>query len=106
MRLQRRGPRPRLVECWWWFWLEGLVPPPVGALAGGSGAGRHRGWGLGRWAGQRSWAQRSTGAVGDAQILWGSGDGDDAPMVQPVMVGAEQHQVVQLGGPPSSQCRM
>ena len=28
----------------------------------------------------------------------GSGDGDDAAMVQPVVIGTHQHQVVQLGG--------
>ena len=31
--------------------------------------------------------------------LGGSGDGDDAAMVQPVVIRAQQHQVVQLGGP-------
>ncbi len=78
--------------------LEGLVPPPLGALPGGSGAGCDRGWGSGRWAGQRCRAQCSAGAVADRQRVSGSGDGDDAPMVQPMMIGAQQHQVVQLGG--------
>ena len=32
-------------------------------------------------------------------MVCGSGDGDDAAMVQPVVIGADQHQVVQLGGP-------
>ncbi len=39
------APGNDLVVGWWWLWLEGLVPPPVGALAGGSGAGFHRGRG-------------------------------------------------------------
>ena len=77
-----------LVECRWWLRLEWFIPPPVGALARGPGAGRDRGWGSGRWAGQRSWTQRSASAVGDGQIVWGSGDGDDASMVQPVVVRA------------------
>ena len=88
-----------LVVCRWWLGLEWLIPPPVGAFAGRSGAWRHRGWGSVRWAGQRSWAQRSAGAVGDGELVCGSGDGDDAPMVQPMMIGAEQHEVVQLGRP-------
>jgi hypothetical protein len=33
----------KLVVCWWCLWLERFVPPPVGALAGGPGAGCHRG---------------------------------------------------------------
>ena len=33
--------------CWWWLGLEGLVPPPVGAFAAGSGVGRYRGRGCG-----------------------------------------------------------
>ena len=77
-----------LIVCRWWLWLEWFIPPPVGALARGSGAGRDRGWGSGRWAGQRSWTQRSAGAVGDGEVVWGSGDGDDASMVQPVVIGA------------------
>jgi hypothetical protein len=87
-----------LVVCRWWLRLEWLVPPPIGALAGGSGAGRDRGRGFRRWAGKRSRAEWSAGAVGDGQIVWGSSDGDDTPMVQPVMIGADQHQVGQLGG--------
>ena len=42
-----------LVGGRWWLWLEGLVPPPVGAFAAGSGVGGDRGWGCGRWSGQR-----------------------------------------------------
>jgi hypothetical protein len=77
-----------LVGCWRWLRLEGLVPPPVGAFAGGSGAGCHRGWGLGWWARQRSRAQWLTVAVDDRQGVRGPGDGDDAAMVQPVVVEA------------------
>ena len=51
-----------------------------------------------RRARQRSRAQWSAGAVGDDEIVCGSGDGDDASMVQPVMIRAYQHQVGQLGG--------
>ena len=94
-----RPPVTNLVVRRWWLGLEGFIPPPVGALAGGSGARRYRGRGLVGWARQRSWAQCSAGAVGDRQVVCGSGDGDDAAMVQPVMIGAYQHQVVQLGGP-------
>jgi hypothetical protein len=36
--------------------------------------------------------------VGDDEVLGGSGDGDDTPMVGPVMVRADQHQVLQFGG--------
>ena len=32
------------------------------------------------------------------EMVCGSGDGDDAAMVQPVVIGADQHQVGQLGG--------
>src|SRR5689334_2234105 len=87
-----------LVGYRWWLRLEGFVPPPVGALSGRSRARRHRGRGCGGWARERSCAQPSTGAVGDDEIIGGSGDGDDAPMVQPVMIGAHQHQVGQLRG--------
>lgn len=69
--------------------LEWVVPPPVGAFAERPGAWWHRGWGLGWWARQRSRAQRSPVAVGDGQGVGGTGDGDDAAVVQPVMVGAD-----------------
>src|SRR6185312_12819114 len=36
--------------------------------------------------------------VGDVQSACGSGDGDDAPVVQPMVIRAEQYQVGQLGG--------
>src|SRR3954466_8762555 len=32
-----------LVVCWWWLGLEGFIPPPVGALAGGPGPRWHSG---------------------------------------------------------------
>ena len=35
--------------------------------------------------------------VGDGQFVRGAGDGDDAPMVQPVVIGAYEHEVVQFG---------
>ena len=37
-------------------------------------------------------------AVGDDEVVGGSGDGDDAAVMQPVVVRADQHQVVQFGG--------
>ena len=37
-------------------------------------------------------------AVGDDELVGGSGDGDDAAVMQPVVVRTDQHQVVQLGG--------
>ena len=39
----------------------------------------------------------AAGCVGDDEVVGGSGDGDDAPMVQPVVIGAHQHEVGQLG---------
>jgi hypothetical protein len=70
--------------------LERLVPPPVGAFAGRSGTWFDRGRGRGRGSGQRSRLQRSAFLVGDHEVLGGSGDGDDAPMVGPVVIGAHQ----------------
>ena len=36
--------------------------------------------------------------VGDDEVLGGSGDGDDAAMVGPVVMGADQDEVVEIGG--------
>jgi hypothetical protein len=47
---------------------------------------------------ERSCAERSSVTVGDDEIVGGSGDGDDAAVVQPVVIWADQHQVGQLGG--------
>jgi hypothetical protein len=47
---------------------------------------------------ERSCAQRSTGAVGDDEVVGGSGDGDPAAVVEPMVIWADQHQVGQLGG--------
>src|SRR5271154_5997901 len=47
--------RPRYTQAIvrrWWLGLEGLIPPPVGALAGRSWAGRYRGRGLSWWVRQ------------------------------------------------------
>jgi hypothetical protein len=41
-----------LVGGGWWLWLERVIPPPIGAFAGWSGARWDCGWGCGRWAGQ------------------------------------------------------
>ena len=65
----------------------------------GSRRRRDRGWGSGRWPGQRCCAQFSTVTVGHGQAFCGTGDGDDAPMVQPMMIRTQQHQIIQLGGP-------
>lgn len=87
-----------LVAYWWRLRLEGFVPPPVGAFAGGSGPRWDSGRGKVRRTRERSCAEPSTGAVGDDEIVGGSGDGDDAPVVQPMVIRAYQHQVAQLGG--------
>ena len=75
----------------WWLWLEGFVPPPVGAFAGGSGAE----WDI--WRGtcgctrDRSCSELSTVAVADDEIVRGAGDGDEAAVVQSMVVRAHQH---------------
>src|SRR5438105_11261669 len=87
--------RPRyldLVIGGWWLGLEGVVPPPVGALAKGSGPRGHIGRGLGRWPGQRSRAEPSAGAVSDDEGVGGSGDGDDTAVMQPMVVRTYQHE--------------
>ena len=73
--------------------MERVVPPPVGFLAGRATIGRHgRGWTGGR-TGQGPGIQWVAIAVGDDEVVGGAGDGDDAPVMQAVMVGAEQDQV-------------
>lgn len=78
---------------WWLLWVKGLIPPPVGAFAGGPGARWDGGRGPVGGPRQRSAAELSAGAVGDDEVVCGSGDGDEAAVVQPVVVGAYQHQV-------------
>src|SRR5690625_720307 len=73
--------------------LEGLVPPPLGPFAGGTGTRRDSGWGFRRWSGQRCGAQRVAGVVGDGDGRGGTGDGDDAAVVQPVVIRAQQYQI-------------
>ena len=71
------------------------------------GTRRHVRWGCGRWPGQRSWAQFVAVFVDDDQVVGVPGDGDDPAVVQPVVIGTQQHQVVQLGRarrPPSAGC--
>ncbi len=80
------------------LWLEGLVPPPVGAFAGGSGAGWDIGWGSCGGAGDGSCGECCAVTVGDGEVLGGAGDGDQAAVVCPVVIGAEQDQVGQFGG--------
>lgn len=73
--------------------LKGVIPPPVGAFAEGPGAWWYRGRGVAGRARKRPRAEWLPVAVGDAEGVGGTGDGDDAAVVQPVMVGADQHQV-------------
>jgi hypothetical protein len=47
---------------------------------------------------ERSWTEWSAGAVGDGEVVCGSGEGDAAAVVQPVVIRADQYQVGQLGG--------
>jgi hypothetical protein len=42
--------------------------------------------------------QWAAGAVGDDEVFGGFGDGDDTAVMRPVMVRAEQHEVVHFGG--------
>src|SRR3954462_11540397 len=81
----------------WWLGLEGFIPPPVGALAGGPGPRRHSGRGTVGRTRQRCCAEPPPTAVGDDEILCRSGDGDDTAMVEPMVIRAYQHQVEQLG---------
>ncbi len=78
--------------------LEGVVPPPVGAFAEGAGVGRDGGWGVCVWVCEWSGVEWLAVAVGDAQCVGGSGGGDVALVVQAVVVGADEDQVVQFGG--------
>src|SRR3954447_4216715 len=89
---------PISVVGWWWLGLEGFIPPPVGALAGGPRTRWHSGRGTVGRTRQRCCAEPPAAAVGDHEILCGSGDGDDTAMVQPMVIRADQHQVEQLGG--------
>jgi hypothetical protein len=66
------------IVCWWWLGLEGFVPPPVGAFAGGSGAGWDGGRGMLGGAGDRSCSEPSAVTVGDDEVVGGAGDGDQA----------------------------
>ena len=52
----------------------------------------------GRVSGGRRGLRFAVG-VGDHEVLGGSGDGDAAAVVQPVVERAQQDQVVELGGP-------
>ncbi len=85
LRPGRLGPALRSVVGWWWLVVEGVVPPPVGAFAGGPAVGRHGRRGFRGWAGQRARVQVSSGAVGDGEPVGGPADGDDTAVVQPVM---------------------
>ena len=86
-----------LVVGRWGLGLERLVPPPVGALTGGPPIGRHSRRGSVRRTGKRSRAQFPIRAVGDGEPVSRPCDGDDTPMMQPVMIRTQQDEVVQLG---------
>src|SRR4030081_928338 len=87
-----------LVVRRWWLRLEGFVPPPVGALAGGPAARWDSGRGKVRRTRERSCTEWLAGPLSDDEMVCGSGDGDAASMVQPVVIRAYQHQIEQLGG--------
>jgi hypothetical protein len=78
--------------------LVGVIPPPVGAFAQWSGPGWDIGWGFRRWARERCCAEGLAVGVGDGQVVGGSGDGEDPAVVQPVVIGAQQHEIVEVGG--------
>src|SRR5262249_17807491 len=82
------APVTNLVGGWGWVGLGGVVPPTSGALAGGAGARWDRGRGKVRRTRQRSCTKPLPGAVGDDESVCGSGDGDNASMVQPVVIRA------------------
>ena len=86
----------RLVGCGWW-WLVGVVPPPLGAFARRARIGPDFRWGCGGWAGQRPAVKFSTQAVGDRNTVSGTADGDHPPVMQPVVERADQDQIVQFG---------
>src|SRR4029079_8620773 len=54
--------------------------------------------GCGGWSCQGSRGELVSVAVGDGDVGCGSGDGDVAAVVGPVVIRAQQHQVVQFGG--------
>lgn len=70
-----------------------MVPPPLGAFAERA---RTR-WDCRRWrgggAGQRLVGQQAASVVGDGELIGRSGDGDQAPMMRAVVIGAQQHQI-------------
>ena len=87
-----------LVFRGWWLWLEGVVPPPVGAFAGRPGIGRDIGWGpVGGRASDAALSGCPSLSV-TVEVVGGSGDGDVAAVVRPVVERAEQDQVGQFGG--------
>ena len=77
--------------------MEGFVPPPVGAFTGRPLTGGDRWWGLCGWSGQRRVGQGLAVGVGDDELVRGPGQGDPASVVQPVMVRADEDEIVQLG---------
>ena len=78
--------------------MEGGVPPPVGAFAEWTFAG----WDVGGWAGggvgDRPRTQWSAVVVGDGEGVGGAGEGDLAAVMGPVVVRADEHEVVEVGG--------
>ena len=82
---------------WWWLGSEGGVPPPVGAFAGRPLAGGDGWWGLCGWSGQRRVGQVLAVGVGDDELVGGPDEGDPAGVVQPMVVRADEDEIVQLG---------
>ena len=82
-----------LVLGGWRLGLEWCVPPPLGAFAGWAAARCDVRWCSGGWAGQGGAGELLSPPVGDPELIGGSDQGEFPFMVQPVMVGADQHQV-------------
>ena len=98
----RPGPTDELIAMSelvsrWWLWLEGGVPPPVGAFTGRPLAGGDGWWGLCGWSGQRRVGQVLAVGVGDDELVGGPNEGDPAGVVQAVVVRTDEDEVVQLG---------
>ena len=77
--------------------MEGFVPPPVGAFTGRPLTGGDGRWGLCGWSGQRRVGQVLAVGVGDDELVRGPDEGDPAGVVQPMVVRADQHEILQLG---------
>ncbi len=84
----------KLVRRWWRLGLEGWVPPPVGAFAGGAASTVGRRVGVVGGRARDPLLSGVPSVVGDDEVVGGSGEGDAAVVVQPVVIRAHQHEVV------------